>query len=414
MASINILIRKKANSQGEYPIVMRIVKDRVAKIITLGIKTQLKDWDEKNSKFKRSDSNANQRNRILLGQEKKALGIIDEFMANDIDFTLEQFEELFKGIKKNKVTVSEFWKSKIEDLIKVGRTGNARAYKDTYTSFFKFYKSKDLKFHQITPDLLLKYETFLRINGNQDGGVGFKMREIRALFNDAIKRGITNEKYYPFKGYKVSKLKGKNIKRALSREQITLMEELDISKLPHLTNSLNYMIFSYYTGGMNFVDMMKLKWSNVEGGRLLYKRSKTKGRFSVKILSPVQKVLDYYKNTNENTDYIFPILLRNDLSPTQIEDRKSKTLKRFNRDLKEIASRQGIETNVTSYTIRHSFATNLKYVGVSMDIIGETMGHQNVNVTRAYLKEFQDDVLDDAMEKLLKEPKGDYLIKEAC
>ena len=39
------------------------------------------------------------------------------------------------------------------------------------------------------------------------------MRELRALFNDAIKKGIVEEKYYPFKTYKVSKLKGKGFKR---------------------------------------------------------------------------------------------------------------------------------------------------------------------------------------------------------
>ena len=97
----------------------------------------------------------------------------------------------------------------------------------------------------------------------------------------------------------------------------------------------------------------------------------------------------------------------------QIENRKNKCLKKFNGDLKEIAKLQGIKTTVTSYTIRHSFATNLKYAGISTDIIGETMGHQNVNVTRAYLKEFEDEVLDNAMEKLLEEPLETYSYKIA-
>ena len=401
MASIKILLRKKVNSKGEYPIVMRIVKDRKSKTISLGIHTELKHWDAKNLKFKRTHPNYNQRNRILLQLEQKALSIIDEYIATDTDFTLDQFEEQLKGVRAKNLTVAEFWEHKIEELIKVGRTGNARAHIDTFNSFFKFQKSKTLKFHQLTAEFLMRYETYLRANGNQDGGIGVKMREIRALFNEAIKKGVTNQKYYPFRVYKVSKLKGKNIKKALSRDQIRLMEDLDVSMLPHLADSKNYMIFSYYTGGMNFVDMMKLKWSNIEGNRILYKRSKTKGRFSVKILPPVQKVLDYYRNNIRPTDYVFPILLKQNLTPTQIENRKAKTLKRFNRNLKEIASLQGITTNVTSYTIRHSFATNLKYAGIAMDVIGETMGHQNVNITRAYLKEFQDDVLDDAMEKLL-------------
>ncbi|WP_415376402.1 phage integrase SAM-like domain-containing protein [Patiriisocius sp. Uisw_017] len=413
MASIKISLRKKLNTKGEYPIVMRVVKDRKSKLISLGITTLLKDWDIKANKFKRSHPNCNQRNRILLELEQKGLKIIDEYIATDTDFTLEQFEEQFKGVSKNKKTVFQFWKEKIEELIQVGRTGNARAHRDTCTSFFKFQKNKSLKFHQITPDLLLKYEVYLRTKGNTDGGIGVKMREIRALFNEAIQRGITQERYYPFKAYKVSKLKGKNIKKALTREQIRLMEELDTEQLAHLINSQNYMIFSYYMGGMNFVDMMKLKWSDIDGNRILYKRSKTKGRFSTKIMLPVEKILAYYRNKHSKTNYIFPILLSNELTPTQIENRKAKTLKKFNKDLKEIASLVGITTNVTSYTIRHSFATNLKYAGISMDVISETMGHQDVNVTKAYLKEFNDEVLDNAMEKLLEEPEQGYFYRVA-
>jgi integrase len=413
MASINILLRNKPNTKGECPIVMRIVRDRKSKIISLGIAAKKQEWDSKTNKFKKTHPNWNQRNRILLELEQKALKIIDEFISAEVDFTLKQFEEQFRGVKRGKKTVAEFWEEKIADLIKMGRTGNARAYRDAYTSFFKFHKSKSLKFNQLNADLLFKYETYLRAKGNQDGGIGVKMREIRALFNDAIKKGVTNERYYPFKIYKVSRLKGKNIKKALKREEIRLLEELDTSNLPHLINSHNYMVFSYYTGGMNFVDMMKLQWSNIQGERILYKRSKTKGRFSIKILPPVQKVLDYYKAQRSLTEYIFPILLRDDLTPMQIENRKNKCLKKFNGDLKEIAKLQGIKTNVTSYTIRHSFATNLKYAGISTDIIGETMGHQNVNVTRAYLKEFEDEVLDNAMEKLLEEPLETYSYKIA-
>src|SRR5690606_7512457 len=116
-------------------------------------------------KFKRTHPNGNQRNRILLELEQKALRIIDEFISTDTDFTLEQFEEQFRGTRKVKKTVSEFWKEKIADLIKMGRTGNARAYKDVYTSFFKFHKTKSLKFNQLNVDLLYRYETYLRSNG---------------------------------------------------------------------------------------------------------------------------------------------------------------------------------------------------------------------------------------------------------
>ena len=84
-----------------------------------------------------------------------------------------------------------------------------------------------------------------------------------------------------------------------------------------------------------------------------------------------------------------------------MEYRKEKTLKKFNKDLKRIAELCEIDAKITSYVARHSFATNLKQKGVSTDVISEAMGYQNVAITQAYLKELENSVIDDAVEKLL-------------
>lgn len=408
MASIKIFLRDKTNKEGLYPVIMRVIKERKSKIISLGMECNLKDWDEVNKEFKKSHPNYIQRNRVLLKLKEKALKIIDDFTIEEVDFTLNQFEEKFRGGKSSKVTVSEFWLEKVQDLNVAGRTGNARAYKDVYNSFFKFCTNKNLVFREITATSLDKYETYLRSNNNSDGGIGIKMRTIRALYNYAIKNGIVDKKYYPFNNFKISKFKAKGVKKALRKEDIKLMEGLDILKYPHLIDSRNYMVFSYYMGGMNFIDLMKLKWSNIQGDRIEYTRSKTKGRFKVKMLEPVKQIVSYYKNQNRATDYVFPILLKDNLTPMQIENRKHKTLRRFNSQLKEIAKIHGVSEKVTSYVIRHSFATNLKFEGISTDIIGQTMGHHDVSVTNAYLKEFDDEIIDEAMKKLLGEPKLQY------
>ncbi len=38
------------------------------------------------------------------------------------------------------------------------------------------------------------------------------------------------------------------------------------------------------------------------------------------------------------------------------------------------------------------------------------MGHHDVSVTNAYLKDFEDEIIDNAMSKLLEEPKAVYNI----
>ena len=81
--------------------------------------------------------------------------------------------------------------------------------------------------------------------------------------------------------------------------------------------------------------MMKLTWGNIENDRIVYVRSKTKGRFNIKIRKQIQDILDVYKNQLRDTKYVFPILLKDGLSPIQIENRKAKKLKIFNSDLKK-------------------------------------------------------------------------------
>ena len=41
-------------------------------------------------------------------------------------------------------------------------------------------------------------------------------------------------------------------------------------------------------------------------------------------------------------------------------------------------------------------------------IISQLMGHADVNITKSYLKDFDDVVINDAMEKLLEEPSIRY------
>ena len=401
-------MRDVENKEGMYPIVFRIIKNRKIKLITLGMNCHKIDWDVRASQFKKSMPNYIQKNRILANLKQKAWAIIDGFNIDEVDFTLTQFEEKFRGKESSKITVLEFWEDKIKDLNLAGRTGNARSHHGTKTSFFKFCKNQKILFKEITVEVVDKYETHLRANGCTDGGIGVRMRELRAVFNDAIKKGVTQEKYYPFKIYKVSKLKSSGFKKALTREEVRLIENFDEVKYPNLREAKHLFVFSYYTRGMNFYDIMKLTWSNIIDNKICYSRSKTKGKFIIKILQPVQEILDYYKEVNVKTNYVFPIILNEGLTPIQIENRKAKKLKRFNSDLKKIAQLVGIDKPMSSYTIRHSYGTNLKQLGISVELISQSMGHQNVSITSAYLKDFEDDIIDDANEKLLMEPNSTY------
>lgn len=404
MVNIKFILRKKATSEGNYPVVLRITKNSKSKIITLSFKCSKNDWDENSNQFKKSYPNFTQSNLVLLKLKEKALKIINDFELEEIDFTLQQFEEKFRGIEPNKKTVLNFWEEVVEDLIKSGKVGNAKALSETKDSFFSFCTKKTLMFKEITPSLLDKYEVYLRANKNTDGGVAFKMRELRSIFNKAIRKGVVQEKHYPFKVYKISKLKVGNVKKALSREDMIKIQNLDEEKYPKLAEAKRLFMFSYFTRGINFMDLSQLEWSNISSGRIQYVRAKTKGVFNFSLLPPAIEIIEYYKNKFPNSKYVFPILLKENMTPTQVLNRKHKKLKRINADLKKIAEVLGIDTSISFYTARHSYATNLKNLGASVEKISQSMGHKNVAITMSYLKAFDDEEIDKENEKLLMEP----------
>jgi len=391
-ATIKLMLDGKPMANGKYAVYLRILKDRRRKKISLGLFCNEEHFV--NEAFAKNHPSYQTENEILLNLKARALKIIREFKLNQIDFTLEDFEDAFRGTKKQQeINVFNFFNEIIDEMTRSGRISNAKAYLSTRNSIIKF-RGKNIKFKDITSTFLEKYEVFLRENGNQNGGIAFKMRELKALFNKARKRKLIPQDPYPFEDYKLSILKSNTPKRALTIAEFKKIRGIDLSKCPHLVEAHNYFMFSVYTRGMNFKDMMQLKWSDIKNNRIHYTRSKTKGKFNLEIIDNAQKIIDYYKKQKRPTNYVFPILLNENLTPKQIHHRKQKVLSTYNLRLKEIAKLAGVETRLTSYVARHSFATILKMSGTPIEKISEMMGHADVSITMSYLKEFSNEDLD--------------------
>ncbi len=402
-ATIKVVMGSKPLSDGQHLVYLRITKNRKKKEISLN----LKGFKERfiSEQFIKPHPNLRIENELILKLKQHAFSIIRNFQINDEDFTLNEFEQKFRGIPDTNENFFVFTNEIIEELELSNRLGNARAYKEAKESLAKFILSyaenTNLKFKDVTPEFLEKYEVYMRSRGNDNGGMAFKMRQIRAVFNKAINRKIISQDIYPFKYYKISKLRAKPNKRALTVEDFKKLKDVDLSQFPHLMEAYNYFMFSFYTRGMNFVDMMYLKKSDIVNGRIYYTRAKTKGKFSIEVVDTTQKIIDFYIDKTKNTSYVFPILLSDNMTPKQIEHRKHKVLGRYNKKLGEIAKIAGVESHITSYVARHSFATILKKKGTSTDLISELMGHSNVQITMTYLKEFDNEELDKANRTLL-------------
>lgn len=403
MATIRLILNKtKQKNDGSCPVLLCVTHERRRAYFSTDFSVLEKDWNPDTELFRSSYPNHKKRNRWVTSMRFKAEDIIQEYKEDDIDWTIDDFKEAYVGVKTS--DVFDFFNSYIQDLRDIGKVGNAEAYNDSYRALRKFWKGP-LKFSQIDYPFLLKFEMHLRKGGAGDGGINTYMRTLRSLFNKAIKSKLCKEKYYPFKEYQIKKVTPKTPKRAIAMEDILKIAKYEAT--PHTKEGLSrdLFMFSFYTQGMNYIDMAKLKWNMIAADRLHYRRSKTGGHFSIKILPPVQKILDYYKNEKigkgDMSPYIFPILDDSHKTEADIKERCKNGLKRMNKHLKMIGVSIGLNQPLTSYVARHSYATILKRKGVNISVISEGLGHTTQEVTQIYLDSFENETLDRANELLL-------------
>jgi site-specific recombinase XerD len=143
---------------------------------------------------------------------------------------------------------------------------------------------------------------------------------------------------------------------------------------------------------MGLTGLARLNRADSCEGRIHYRRQKTDDAFSIPVSDTLAEILATFDG--HGSPYLFPILDELHATEKQQWDRIQRSLRNFNKDLKEIAEVVGITVPLTSYVARHTFATTLKRKGVDVTIISELMGHESVNTTRAYLARFGSEVLD--------------------
>lgn len=404
-STINVVCYKsKTLANGEHPLMVRVSKDGKKKYQSLGISVNPKYWDFKKSKPKPNCPNKELIQKIILEKETEYQKQVLELQSDRKDYTATSLLSVVSD--KNKIyrkTVDTFYRELIEKYNSSGSRGNALVYKDSYNSLKTFMNGNlDLYFNEIDINWLNQYEDWLRSKKCAETSISLSFRTLRSAFNKAIEAKIVRGELYPFYSFKISKFDVSTQKRAISKDAILDIMNLDLSKDRYYMGfSKDIFLFSYLCGGINITDIAHLKAENIKESRLSYIRKKTKKKIEFPIVESAMKIIDKH-NCSSTTGYIFPIL-DNSIHKTEIQkyNRIHKVMRKVNVALKEISKEINQEINLTTYVARHTYATVLKRSGVNTSIISESLGHSSEKVTQIYLDSFENSQIDEAMKNLL-------------
>lgn len=399
MTTVEVVCYKyKPLRNGELPLKIRVTKDRKVRYVSLGVSTKPEHWDFKKNQPKADCPNREYIEKLIANRISEIKATIVELKAEERDFTATSLLQKI-DTKSSSLSIAEIFLEHLKFLQSCKRTGYMLSIRQTYNSLLKFNGTLDIPFSEIDVNWLRRYEGWLRKSNKSENTIGIRFRNLRMIYNKAIEKGAVKKELYPFDSYKVSKLHKETIKRAIVKDDIKRVLNYNVNGRDFYTSlAIALFSFSYYMGGINFVDMAYLQGSNIIDGRLVYYRKKTSKLINLPMNPEAMEIISRY-NTGL-TGYIFPILSFAHNTEQMKLNRLHKVITKVNKALKLIGQELGLPIKLTTYVARHSFATVLKRAGVSTSIISESLGHSSEKITQIYLDSFENSQINEAFSHL--------------
>lgn len=404
MVYFKILLNdKRTKADNIYPVAVRVTYNRNNTTFTTGIRVNSNQWDSSSSKVKSNHPNAQAYNKTISEFYSKIQNVAFQ-LINEEQFTFEELKNrLSENYKPTKVTsgrlFSDFAQQLIDELIELNKAGNALVYQVAVKRFNKFTNNPKLRFTDINYNLLESYKRQLMKDGVKQNTISNYFRTLRAIYNKAVKAKLVDKSHYPFLDIPIKT--ERTAKRALDIPSIQKFAKHDLNPKSRRWHARNYFLLSFSLIGASFTDIAYLTEASIKKGRVVYRRRKTGQELNIKLTPLAEKILSYYKGSNEK--YLLPILPAN-----IVEDgMKAKYLimqaiKQINRHLKNIAEACKIESDITTYVARHSWATTAKRLGYSIELIAEALGHEHGNkITNIYLDSFDHGLIDEVNARIV-------------
>ena len=398
MTSINVKLRPSTSEGKEGTIYYQIIHNRVIRQQKTDYHLFTHEWDEKRSTVIVKGSRSNYLQTVKERIEwdlRRWQSIIRQHENKRIVYSADDIIDTFRKTSADH-TLFNFMQSVISQLQLIGKERTAETYHSTLKSIIKFRQEQDILLVDIDSDLMLMYEAYLQSSGITRNSISFYMRILRAVYNRAVEKELT-ENRHPFKHVYTGI--EKTVKRAIPLKNIKQIKNLELPIKSALDFARDIFLFSFYTRGMSFIDIAFLKKKNLSNGILCYRRRKTGQQLFIRWEKCMQDILDKYKE-NDDSPYMLPIII-----PQAKQERKQykNVLYRINKSLKEIGQLIKLPIPLTMYVARHSWASAARSKNIPISVISEGMGHDSEKTTQIYLASLDTAVVDRANRIILKD-----------
>lgn len=399
MATAKFYLDKRATRwDGKFPLKISIAHKGKTSLISLDIFLMPEQWDERAEKI------IGVQNRLFLNTfiakrkldvETALLKLLDSGKAGGMgitkirDFVMSEISPEEKGTERKGTFVTAFRKF----IGKKDKPRTKELYELTLSHLYRFCPDLDrLNFEDVTKDWLMSFDAFMAKTAPSRNARNIYLRNIRAVFNDAIDDEVTTS--YPFRKFKI---KGEaTVKRSLTPEQLRMIFGYPVEEYQEKYRDMFKLIFLLI--GINTVDLFNLKASDMDSGRIYYRRAKTGRLYDIKIEPEAKEIIERYRGK----DFLLDVGDRyrnyrdfakrlNDNLQLMGETKTGKQGKK---------TRKPLFPKITTYWARHSWATVAASLDIPKETIAAALGHGGNTVTDIYI-DFDRKKVDEANRRVI-------------
>lgn len=381
MATTKFYLDTRAVQKGQAaPLKLAITKKGETSMLHLNVQILPSQWDKKAGKI------SNHPNKLFLNtyiNKRKSevdttmlmlteSGQIGKMRAKDIkDYILGMHNSDGKAEDSNLFAerFKKFAESKTESTKGI--------YMHTYSRMSAFAKNLEkLTFEDVTKEWLTDFESYLAKTSPSKNARNVHLRNIRAVFNDAIDDEVTTA--YPFRRFKIRPVA--TAKRSLSLHQLRSLFNFPADD--YTRQYLDMFKLTFFLIGINTIDLCRLKEITLDS-RIEYHRAKTGRFYSIKVEPEAMEIINKYRGQK----FLINVLDRY----SNYKDYS----KHLNRGLQNIGDtklgKRGMKTvkplfpDLTTYWARHTWATLAAELEIPKETIAAALGHGGNTVTDIYI-----------------------------
>jgi len=358
--------------------------------------------------------------KVLRTIESKIIDYVEknkEIDAKTIEDFLDGNDVLLRSDKG--IDFVEFAKQRFIDRYNSGKIGvssreNGISYINQFAKFLKQEKCGSHGLHnellylgEITEQLVLDFRNWQLGNDRKVDTVNKVVQAIGSVCEYASKmKFVPIEVTLAIKDLHLSD-------KSLDAEELTVkyLTEDQLKEFVGIRNTLPHIrmkefhdmfVFSFYACGLRLIDMMTLRWVDIDFQKQVIRKIqvKTRNRNVIPIREAAIEILNRWKGRYKV--FVFGLLQDNfDLNNDELlRKRRNSVTNTINTSLKRQSKFANLEFEITFHWARHTWAVLALEKGVEISKISRLLGHTSTAVTEKVYAEFLPDTLGEVVDGL--------------